>query len=98
RDAMEDLLAYHWPGNLRELRNSIERAMVLCDGPEILPEHLTLEKMKQLPEDTGVLRTPPAAGDLDALPPLGDQEKEAERRRIVDALSACAFNQTRAAS
>jgi len=37
------LLAYDWPGNIRELANVIERAVLLCDGPEILPAHLPLE-------------------------------------------------------
>jgi DNA-binding NtrC family response regulator len=35
------LLARHgWPGNVRELLHAIEGAMIVCDGPEILPEHL----------------------------------------------------------
>ena len=34
------LLTYRWPGNIRELRNVIERAMLLCSGPEIQPAHL----------------------------------------------------------
>ncbi len=35
------LLTLHsWPGNVRELLHAIEGAMVVCDGPEILPEHL----------------------------------------------------------
>ena len=33
---------YSWPGNVRELENAIERAVILCDGPEIEPEHLGL--------------------------------------------------------
>ncbi|MFQ5632113.1 MAG: helix-turn-helix domain-containing protein, partial [bacterium] len=33
-------LNYKWKGNVRELENAIERAMILCDGNEILPEHL----------------------------------------------------------
>jgi DNA-binding NtrC family response regulator len=36
-----DLLARHsWPGNVRELLHAVEAAMVVCDGPELLPEHL----------------------------------------------------------
>jgi DNA-binding NtrC family response regulator len=31
---------YHWPGNIRELQNVIERAVVICDGPDIRIEHL----------------------------------------------------------
>jgi DNA-binding NtrC family response regulator len=34
------LQEYDWPGNIRELQNVIERAVVLCDGPEIMMEHL----------------------------------------------------------
>ena len=37
--ALDELLAYHWPGNIRELRNSLERATIVCDGL-IQPEHL----------------------------------------------------------
>ncbi len=38
--AMEALVAYHWPGNLRELKNIIERAVVLATGDEITLNHL----------------------------------------------------------
>jgi DNA-binding NtrC family response regulator len=37
------LRAYSWPGNIRELKNVIERAVVLCDGPELRPEQLPPE-------------------------------------------------------
>ncbi|HET8648274.1 MAG TPA: sigma-54 dependent transcriptional regulator [Vicinamibacteria bacterium] len=36
------LLAHSWPGNVRELQNCLERAVILCDGSEIGPEHLRL--------------------------------------------------------
>jgi transcriptional regulator with GAF, ATPase, and Fis domain len=39
-EALEALIAYEWPGNVRELINVIERAVLLCDGPEIGLEHL----------------------------------------------------------
>jgi len=38
--AMEALMNYNWPGNIRELRNSIERAMLFCDDPCIDLAHL----------------------------------------------------------
>jgi DNA-binding NtrC family response regulator len=38
--ALEALRAYHWPGNIRELRNVIERAVVFCDGPTVELRHL----------------------------------------------------------
>jgi two-component system response regulator AtoC len=44
--ALEVLLAYPWPGNIRELRNVVERAVLLCTGRSLLPEHLPLEKMR----------------------------------------------------
>ena len=34
---------YHWPGNIRELENAIERAVILCEGPEISPELLAID-------------------------------------------------------
>ena len=45
REALALLLSYSWPGNIRELRNVMERAVLLCgDGP-ITPRHLPVEKM-----------------------------------------------------
>lgn len=41
--AMEAMKAYRWPGNIRELRNVIERAVLFCDGTEIELSHLPAE-------------------------------------------------------
>jgi len=38
--AMKAILDYHWPGNIRELSNAIERAMLFCDDPLIDITHL----------------------------------------------------------
>lgn len=37
---LRQLVAYDWPGNVRELGNVIERAVVMCLGPEITPDDL----------------------------------------------------------
>lgn len=37
----EMLTRYHWPGNIRELRNVLERALLFCDGDELDSEHFT---------------------------------------------------------
>jgi DNA-binding NtrC family response regulator len=42
-EAQHLLLAYHWPGNIRELKNVIERAMILSNRDELLPAHLPHE-------------------------------------------------------
>ena len=108
--AMEHLLRYAWPGNIRELKNVVERALVLSDGPEIWPEHLPLDKMKTMPrvatEDTPSEAEPAPASVVDGstqrigtrrAPVLDEVERQTERQRIVDALAANAGNQTRAA-
>lgn len=64
KDAMEILFKYDWPGNIRELRNILERAVVLLNGneitPEILPERLHKNQTVQslyLTEDSHNLKS-----------------------------------------
>ena len=42
RETLNILTNYHWRGNVRELENVMERAMLLCDGEEIQPQHLLM--------------------------------------------------------
>jgi DNA-binding NtrC family response regulator len=88
---------YPWPGNIRELRNVIERAMVLCDGREIHPAHLPAEL-----GDGVVSRRPPEPSGLPARLPFGGTNLEQmvaqlEQRMIQDALAKCGGNQSEAA-
>jgi DNA-binding NtrC family response regulator len=102
-EAMEVLLAYDWPGNIRELKNVVERAAVLCEGPEILIDHLPVEKMRPGHQMYVDIATAAAAPNLTLarvdrnLRTLTDPTEIAERNRIVGALAQCASNQTRAA-
>jgi DNA-binding NtrC family response regulator len=64
--ALAKLMTHDFPGNVRELRNVLERAMLLCDGDRIGPEHL--------PEHQPA--TPPAAAPgADVLLPLEQMER-----------------------
>jgi PAS domain S-box-containing protein len=54
-EAMTRLTAYEWPGNVRELANVLERAVILCDGPSILEEHLSVLGRDR--RDTGTFPT-----------------------------------------
>jgi two-component system NtrC family response regulator len=47
KEALQLLQQYSWQGNIRELRNVMERAVILTDGNKILPEHLPYEIQKQ---------------------------------------------------
>jgi DNA-binding NtrC family response regulator len=104
-EAIGCLLGYGWPGNIRELKNILERAFVLCDGGVIGTQHLPLDKMKRDDATTTAapgrpVATPAPGGPAPLpphLPPLPDPRKAAERQRILDALAECASNQTRAA-
>ena len=56
-DALEVLKAYDWPGNIRELRNAVERALILCEGDFIAVEHLPPDMAGRTP-DKGSFRLP----------------------------------------
>ncbi len=103
-EAARLLEAYSWRGNVREVRNIAERALLLCEGPEILPEHLPIESMAA--NALSFASAPPPetpAPPLAAAPtemarptaPLGAVEDE--RERILRVLAECAGSQTRAA-
>jgi two-component system, response regulator FlrC len=46
-DAAQLLLAYNWPGNIRELDNLLQRAMILANGPVIASQHIRFEMLRE---------------------------------------------------
>ncbi len=84
------LNGYAWPGNLRELRNVLERAFILCNGETIEVEHLPPELVCPAPS---VLEEP----SLFKLPPQGVPLAAVEGHLIRQALERSGGNQVRAA-
>ncbi len=90
-EAMDRLMAYDWPGNIRELENVIERAVVLCGdreiGVDLIPDHVSAEPTVDVPEVV--------------IPPDGIHFREVitghERKYIEAALEAAGGVQKRAA-
>ncbi|MGQ9556443.1 MAG: sigma-54-dependent transcriptional regulator [Desulfurispora sp.] len=64
-EALQSLQNYHWPGNIRELSNVLEKAVALCEGQMIRPHHLG-EKFFQPESRDGVVLPPAAAGERNA--------------------------------
>jgi two-component system response regulator AtoC len=85
-EAMRLLKAYGWPGNIRELRNAVERAMLLVDGDQLTADHF--------PVATGAGARLTEAVEL---PATGIDLEQLERSLVVQALERSAWNQTRAA-
>ena len=84
--------AYDWPGNIREMRNTLERAVIVCDGSIVQPKHL--------PPNFGAGKITRAAGedsDTAITVGIGTTVEEAERRLILKTLGSTNNNKTRAA-
>jgi DNA-binding NtrC family response regulator len=79
--AIEILLKYKWPGNIRELKHTIERAVILSENEAIAPEDLALSKSKFSGADTN----------------FSLSFEEAEKRIIITSLEKCKWNISEAA-
>ena len=92
--ALEELMRYDFPGNVRELENLLERALALSADAELSPETLALHRI--LAEDA---ETPEATAKPGSTPkePLPSYLDRLERDAILSALGKTGFNRTAAA-
>lgn len=81
-EALDALLTYRFPGNVRELKGLVERSVLLCEGGELLPEHFALQ-----PEH---LRAAPTMNFRERL-------DQVERNLLLDCLRRNNGNQSQAA-
>jgi DNA-binding NtrC family response regulator len=84
KEALAILMNHDWPGNIRELENVIERAIILTKGPQICPEDLP--EFLIIPQASET-----AAADANHLK-LKDALKSPEKELIVKALEVTAWN------
>jgi len=91
-DALELLMDYPWKGNVRELENCIERAIILCDGDTITSEHIVINPNVSIGCS---LQTLPMTGTLEEA--VKTAVKAVETRRISLALRDTKGNKSRAA-
>jgi DNA-binding NtrC family response regulator len=89
--AMERLAAYHWPGNIRELRNVVERLQILHEGLAVRAADLPPEFAR--PAAPPPLRPAASAAEEEGLVPLA----AVERRHVERVLHATGWNKARAA-
>jgi DNA-binding NtrC family response regulator len=100
REALRQLTAYDWPGNVRQLEHVLLNAWILSDNEEIQPEDLELPR--------GSLEAVPGTSSTHELtsskavreghnPETISKHRNSEREKILDALKACSWNRLKAA-
>jgi DNA-binding NtrC family response regulator len=99
------LLAHEWRGNVRELENTMHRAVLLANGPVIGPEAIMLtggrgipaaRVAEEAPNGAGAAKAADAGGGIPAL--VGKTVAAVERDLIIDTLQHCLGNRTHAAT
>ena len=92
------LLRHRWPGNVRELDNVIQRALILCDGQQVLEQDLILDEQGWPGESPMAVAEPLSADEeadwesaerLPGMERLGNELRQQEHQIILDTLIAC---------
>ncbi|KMQ52530.1 Fis family transcriptional regulator [Chitinispirillum alkaliphilum] len=91
--ALEIINKYHFPGNVRELRNAIERAVTFAHGEYIQPDHLPARMRKHSAKEASTVLGFPTPNDTHNLIPL----EEMERKYITHVLDTVQGNKRKAA-
>jgi two-component system, NtrC family, response regulator AtoC len=86
-ESMDLLKRYSWPGNIRELRNAVERGIAMAGGQLILPEHLPAAMRQSEYLSSQIAETPTSAAGT-----LAETVEEAERSYLVTLLRQNAGN------
>ena len=98
-EAQKVIMSHKWPGNIRELQNVIERAVILCEPDHpIGTEHLNLDQssFRSQPEASSGATAQPEAAPEPATP-VFNTLYELEKQHILSALERCNQNRTQAA-
>lgn len=106
KPAMNALLEYPWPGNIRELKNVVERCVYRCDDPDVAIDQIVFDPFEspyrlqktttpQRPQDSAKEKKPAPANR--GTEPFKEQVSQFEKDMLKTALEAQQFNQKKTA-
>jgi transcriptional regulator of acetoin/glycerol metabolism len=95
--ALEQLVAYDWPGNIRELRNAVRTALAICEQRVIRLGDLPPE-VRHFDAGARVARDGTSAGERVSAPPPRSALNQAERQALLDTIERNSWNMTRTAA